>query len=252
MTQEELQREVERVRPMLVSQAHRYLGQNVEAEDIVQDAMLKLCLLREHLRTPIDSFASVLVRNLSLNYLRRTRKMDALSDIDTVVDELAESTEDESTEQLMHIVDTLPPRQQTIIRLHDMEGMDYREISLLTGMPETALRKSASRIRWQIRLRYLAAISAAVALLIIGVTGYRSYHWQQFASRYEGSYMIVDGQRIDDLHEIRPQIEQTLAAADHMENTLTAQNLVREAEADVLQGIGDPDERRRMEELLKE
>ena len=115
MTQEELQREVERVRPMLVSQAHRYLGQNAEAEDIVQNAMLKLCLLREHLRTPIDSFASVLVRNLSLNYLRRTRKMDALSDIDTVVDELAESTEDESTEQLMHIVETLPPRQQTIM-----------------------------------------------------------------------------------------------------------------------------------------
>lgn len=251
MTQEELQREAERVRPMLVLQAHRYLGKNAEAEDIVQDAMLKLCLLREHLRAPIDSFASVLVRNLSLNHLRRTRKMDALSDIDTVVDELADSTEDESTEQLMHIVETLPSRQQTIIRLHDMEGMDYREISLLTGMPETALRKSASRIRWQIRLRYLAAISAAVALFIIGVTGYRSYLWQQFASQYEGSYVIVDGQRIDDLREIRPQIEQTLAAADHIENNLTAQSLVREAEADVLMGIDDPDERRRMEELLK-
>jgi len=251
MMQEELEWEVERVRPALVSQARRYLGQSDEAEDIVQDAMLKLCLLREHLRAPIDSFASVLVRNLSLNHLRRTRKMDALSDIDTVVDELADSTEDESTEQLMHIVETLPSRQQTIIRLHDIEGMDFQEISLLTGMSVPALRKSASRIRWQIRLRYLAAVSAAVTLLIIGVTGYRSYRWQQFASQYEGSYVIVDGQRIDDLRKIRPQIEQTLAAADHIENNLTAQSLVREAEADVLMGIDDPDERRRMEELLK-
>lgn len=252
MTQEELQREVERVRPALVSQARRYLGPTDEAEDIVQDAMLKLCLLREHLRAPIDSFSSVLVRNLSLNYLRRTRKMESLSDIDTVVDELADSTGDESTEQLMNIVETLPPRQQTIIRLHDMEGMDYREISLLTGMPVTALRKSASRIRWQIRLRYLAAISAVAVLLIIGVWGYRSYRWQQFADRYEGSYVIVDGQRIDDLREIRPQIEQTLAAADHIESSLMAQSLVRDAEADVLQSIGDPDERRRLEELLRQ
>ena len=252
MTQEELQREVERVRPALLVLAHRYLGPIDEAEDIVQDAMLKLCLLRQHLRVPIDSFASVLVRNLSLNYLRRTHRMDPLTDIDTVVDELTDSTEGEAIEQLMSIMESLPSRQQTIIRLHDMEGMDYQEISLLTGMSVTALRKSASRIRLQIRLRYLAAISAAVALLIIGVVGYRTYSWLQFARQYEGSYVMVDGQRIDDLRQIRPQIEQTLAAADHIENSLAAMSLVRDAEADVLQSIEDPDERRRLEELLND
>ena len=233
MTQEELRNEVLRVRPKMVAQAHRYLP-GMEAEDIVQDALLKMCLLRQQLRAPIDTFASVLVRNLSLNYLRKMQKRDT------------------TTEQLMRIVESLPPRQQTIIRLHDMEGMNYREISLLTGMPETALRKSVSRIRLNIRLKYIAAISAAVALLIIGVTSYRAYRWNQFCRKYEGSYVIIDGQRNDNLRQIRSEIRQTLATASDIEKAVGNSKVVDEAEKDVLNSITDMTERKRLEELLKD
>lgn len=251
MTQEELRNEVLRVRPKMVAQAHRYLP-GMEAEDIVQDALLKMCLLRQQLRAPIDTFASVLVRNLSLNYLRKMQKRDTMTDIDTLVNELTEEIEEAETEQLMRIVESLPPRQQTIIRLHDMEGMNYREISLLTGMPETALRKSVSRIRLNIRLKYIAAISAAVALLIIGVTSYRAYRWDQFCRKYEGSYVIIDGQRNDNLRQIRSEIRQTLATASDIEKAVGNSKVVDEAEKDVLNSITDMTERKRLEELLKD
>ena len=211
-----------------------------------------MCLLRQQLRAPIDTFASVLVRNLSLNYLRKMQKRDTTTDIDTLVNELTEEIEEAETEQLMRIVESLPPRQQTIIRLHDMEGMNYREISLITGMPETALRKSVSRIRLNIRLKYIAAISAAVVLLIIGIATYRSYRWDLFAKKYEGSYVIVDGIRNDDLRQIRRQIEQTLVSADHMERVLNNSKIVDEAEKEVLNSISDLNERKRLEELLKD
>ncbi len=251
MTQEELQKEVLRVRPKMVAQAHRYLP-GMEAEDIVQDALLKMCLLRQQLRAPIDTFASVLVRNLSLNQLRRMQKRDTTTDIDTLVNELTEEIEEAETEQLMRIVDSLPSRQQTIIRLHDMEGMNYREISLLTGMPETALRKTVSRIRLNIRLRYLAAISAAVALLIIGVTSYRAYRWDQFCRKYEGSYVVIDGQRNDNLRQIRSQIKETLASANDIEASANSRQIVDDAEKELLNSITDEAERSRLENLLND
>ena len=251
MTQEELQKEVLRVRPKMVAQAHRYLP-GMEAEDIVQDALLKMCLLRQQLRAPIDTFASVLVRNLSLNQLRRMQKRDTTTDIDTLVNELTEEIEEAETEQLMRIVDSLPSRQQPIIRLHDMEGMNYREISLLTGMPETALRKTVSRIRLNIRLRYLAAISAAVALLIIGVTSYRAYRWDQFCRKYEGSYVVIDGQRNDNLRQIRSQIKETLASANDIEASANSRQIVDDAEKELLNSITDEAERSRLENLLND
>ena len=252
MTQENFEREVKRVRSILVRQAYRYVQQTDDAEDIVQDAMLKLCLLRQQLMMPIDAFASVLVRNLSLNRLRQKHQTESLSDIDTVVDELTDNAEDLQTEHLMHIVESLPPREQAIIRLHDMEGMDFREISLLTGMSVTALRKSASRIRLRIRLRYLAAVSAVVLLFISGITGYRKYQWQQFCRQYEGSYVIVGGQRNDNLKQIRQEIEQTLATAKRVEAGMNNSEIVRKAESEVLQSISDPEERRHLEELLRD
>ena len=84
------------------------------------------------------------------------------------------------------------------------------------------------------------------------VTGYRALQDYQLDRRYEGSYVVVAGERNDNLRQIRPQLEQTLAAASHVEASIGEQNFVRQAEADVLQNISDPEERRRLQELLKE
>ena len=82
--------------------------------------------------------------------------------------------------------------------------------------------------------------------------GYRALQDYQLDRRYEGSYIVVAGERNDNLRQIRPQLEQTLAAASHVEASISEQDFVRQAEADVLQNISDPEERRRLQELLKE
>lgn len=259
MKQEELQSILPQLRPRLVALATRYLKDSDEAEDIVQDAMLKLWMLRKQLIGNVEGFAVVLVRNLALNRLRRLRRTHTLTEmelmeLESMTDNDADrSTTDEQVAQLLSLIDTLPDRQRTILRLHDLEGMDYTDLAQLTGMPTAALRQTISRTRRHLRLRFMAIATAVVAVLLTVVVGYRQLQYYQLARRYEGSYVVVAGQRNDDLREIRPQLEQTLAAASHVETAVVEQQaLIHQTEDEVLSAIDDPAERRRLEELLQQ
>ena len=71
MTNEEFEISMQRLRPVLIVEAKRYLGNTDEAEDVAQDAMVKLWLMHDKLVAPIGGIASVLTRNLCIDNLRR-------------------------------------------------------------------------------------------------------------------------------------------------------------------------------------
>ena len=62
--------------------------------------------------------------------------------------------------------------------------------------------------------------------------------------------MIVNGERIDDLSKIMPQIERTLADAEAVERKLEEQRVVNRVENDMLNDISDPAERERIRQLV--
>lgn len=256
MTAQEFQNLIPTLRPQLVALATRYLKDSDEAEDIVQDAMLKLWLLRNQVIGNVEAFALAMVRNMALNRLRRQQRHQTVSDFEkmeaAMAEEQARADDEENVARLMSIVDSLPDRQKTVLRLHDMEGMDYEQIAELTGASVTALRQMVSRSRRLVRLRFLAVVSAVVAVVVAMTWGLRAVEDYRLQRRYEGSYVVVNGERNDNLREIRQQLELTLAQAKAIEAAVEEQAFVRQAEDDVLQSISDPDERRRLEELLKQ
>ena len=79
MTQEEYKDEARRLRPRLLEVARRYLGDE-DAEDTVQDALLRLWQMLDQLHLPLDALASVLVRNLCVDRLRRRQPLAPLDD----------------------------------------------------------------------------------------------------------------------------------------------------------------------------
>ena len=150
MTQQEYKEEVQRLRPRLLQTARRYLNDD-DAEDTVQDVLLRLWQMASTLRMPIDALAIVLVRNFCVDKLRRQKPLQALS----VNYEQAEETEtDERIERVLAMIDTLPTLQQTILRLRHIEGMEMREIAELTGSSEVAIRKTLSRARQTLKQQY--------------------------------------------------------------------------------------------------
>lgn len=150
MTIEEYKDEVEHNRPRMLAIAQGYLKDDDEAEDVVQDVLLKLWQLLDSLRLPMGPLASVLVKNRCVDLIRRRQPMVEVPE--NVAD--CEPTHDERYMQVMQIIDTLPTLQQTVMRLRHIEGMEMREIAALTGSSEVAVRKTLSRARQTIRERF--------------------------------------------------------------------------------------------------
>lgn len=151
MTQEEFKDEVGRLRPKLLGVARRYVGDE-DAEDVVQDVLLRLWQMLGELRLPIDALASVLTRNMAVSLLRRQPRLQP--DASMMADE-ADAGDDERLARILSVIEGLPPLQQTILRLRHMEGMELRDIAALTGSSEVATRKALSRARQAVRLQYM-------------------------------------------------------------------------------------------------
>lgn len=102
---------------------------------------------------------------------------------------------------------------------------------------------------------FLYAVSgmAATLLLCLGIFAAVHIHEDRMLARtYGGSYVIVNGERIDDLERIKPDIEHALGKAEAIENNLEENSVVKEAEQNLLDNVGDPEEKARIQQLLNE
>lgn len=151
MTTETFKQEAQRIRTALVRQAFGILRDSDEAEDVVQDVLLRLWQMRDQLQMPVEPLAKVLTRNRCIDLIRRKKPAAELSIADFQEDDQPQR---ERIERMMKVIEALPDLQQTILRLRHMEGMDSKEIAELTGSTEVAVRKALSRARQTVRDKF--------------------------------------------------------------------------------------------------
>ena len=139
--------EVKAMRPTLLSVARGILGSDEEAEDVVQDAMLRLWQLRDEPIHNVRGFSRIVVRNLCLSKVRRKRATVDITHADIADDDEAASTRNEQIDRMMQLVEALPTMQQTVLRMRHMQEMTMADIASLIGTSEAAVRQSLSRAR---------------------------------------------------------------------------------------------------------
>ena len=142
------------MRPMLLQTAESLLGNAEDAEDAVQDVLLKLWSMAAELRSPAAPLAKVLVRNVCVDRLRRCKSKVGigLADMPAPADEGADG---DVFAHVMKVIDTLPAAQQVVLRLRHIDGMPTSDIARLTGSSEAAVRKTLSRTRMAVRKHLL-------------------------------------------------------------------------------------------------
>lgn len=154
MTEREYNDEAAELRPTLIDLAVGYTKSRDDAEDIVQDVMLKLWTMRNDVQRPMSALARVLTRNLCVDFLRRRKPtVEALpANVQETVDE---ATTTEQVESLISVIDTLPANYQVVLRLRHIEGMTVGYMAGLMGSSEAAVRKALSRARQAVLRIYM-------------------------------------------------------------------------------------------------
>ncbi len=154
MTVTEYQHEAERIRPALTIAARSYMGDDDEAEDVVQDVLLKLWSIHTDVSIPMDGYAKVITRNLCVDRLRRRHRTEDIATL-ALSEAPATDTDQERIDRMMRVISTLPDLQQTILQMRHINGMEMKEIAQLVGSTEVAIRKTLSRARQAVRDHYL-------------------------------------------------------------------------------------------------
>ena len=196
MTAEAFQQTVSCLREQLKTQALRYLNSTDEAEDAVQDTLLRLWQMHEKLNPPIDGLAAVVLRNVCIDRIRRQHPIDLDSSCLVMNDETTEATDHERIEQLMGIVDGLPDTQQALLRLRHMQGMEMDELASRLQMSEVAVRKQY--------LRKLVAASVAAAMVW---GAWWLFHQSQ--QQQDEFVAIIYGQRTTDKDVVMREVTQS-------------------------------------------
>ena len=154
MEQTEFEHIVADIRPRLLRQAVALLADDEEAEDAVQDTLLKLWQLRfrfvdgERMR----HFAMVVVRNTSISVLRK-RKLQPVSidedvhDPPDYTDALRQMEFRETQNRMEQLVKSLPDRQRAILRMRNVEQLSYADIACILGTSQATVRALVSRAR---------------------------------------------------------------------------------------------------------
>ena len=218
MTTEAFQQQAGELRKQLVSIAHKYMGNTDEAEDIAQDAMVKLWLMREQLTLPIAGMASIVTRNLCIDALRKKHQT---IDIAQLPDEADFSDDGEQIEQLLKVIDSLPSTQRTILRMRHLQGMEMREIALVLGSTEVSVRKTLSRARKVVRNRLIAIFAAACIVVGISMT---VIHFAKLETSDE-CVAYIYGKKYTDQQTVMAEMKRTMGemTEDNTQNEIEQQ-----------------------------
>lgn len=126
----------------------------------------------------------------------------------------------------------------------DMAAVDTEFMAMQTRKPKFKFLPVWSRI---------AIGTAAMIAIVFGATLFVNHiEENKLANLYGGSYVIVNGQRIDDLRKIKNTINETLSDAEKLENKVANLQTIDDVENEVLQNVKDLQQRKLMEQMLKD
>ncbi|MVM41843.1 sigma-70 family RNA polymerase sigma factor [Spirosoma sp. HMF3257] len=143
--------------------AQLFLRNREEAEDALQDVLLRLWTNRQQLDAyhSVEALAVQMTKNLCLDRLKAHNKRKVADDsalLGIATEEISPYRRVEvadSNELLKQLMDELPDQQKLVLHLRDVEEYSFDEIEQVTGLSVNNIRVILSRARQRLRDNYL-------------------------------------------------------------------------------------------------
>ena len=145
----------------LLNYARKLTDDSSDAEDVVQEVMLKLWNIRQKLEeyNSIEALAVRITHNLCMDMWRSKRtdqvSLDQVPVVSQTVNPERVLEGNDEIRLMREIISSLPTLQQTIIRMKDIEEYETEEIAQITGCSSESIRSNLSRARKKVRDIYL-------------------------------------------------------------------------------------------------
>lgn len=134
-----------------------------EAEDVVQETMIKVWNNRERWNDiySIEAYCLTICRNLALDALRKKENLH-----ESIDEKMMQSPnfathnlqdriiQQERVQIVRKLVDALPEKQRSCMQLRDFEGKSYKEIATILNISEEQVKVNIFRARQAIKQRF--------------------------------------------------------------------------------------------------
>jgi RNA polymerase sigma-70 factor (TIGR02957 family) len=146
------------LRPLMFSIAYRMLGSVTEAEDIVQEAFLRLHKSQPDTLDSPEAFASTVTTRLAIDHLRSARVRreqyvgtwlpEPLLTTDWDADPAMRAELDDTLSMaFLVLLETLSPVERAVLLLRDAFGYDYDRVAEIVDKSEANCRQILTRAR---------------------------------------------------------------------------------------------------------
>lgn len=142
--------------------ALRITFDRAEAEDVVQDTMIRVWDKREEWKQfgSVEAYCLTVAKNLAIDRSRKkealnvslTPEMEEKADASGPYDQLVNG---ERMNIIHRLIDRLPEKQRLIMQLRDVEGESYKEIAKVLNLTEEQVKVNLFRARQKVKQRYI-------------------------------------------------------------------------------------------------
>ena len=147
----------------LYRMALRITQNREDAEDVVQETMMKVWRRRDEWPqiASMEAFCLTICRNIAIDKVRRMdNQSQSLDDNVDPIDSSHTANPEEQTIQndrtqlVVQLISQLPERLRSCMQLRDIEGKSYRDIATILGITEQQVKVNIFRARQTIRERF--------------------------------------------------------------------------------------------------
>ena len=144
--------------PKMLAVCHRYARRSGDAEDMLQDAFVKVFqnIQRYDDRGSLEGWIRRIVVNTAIDHLRKHKYQLQESEVNDAVHEEAhveDALDQLETEFLFEVIQSLPDGYRMIFNLYAIEGFSHAEIGEQLGINESTSRSQYTRARGLLRKR---------------------------------------------------------------------------------------------------